>query len=84
MRSENSRSLSAVDEFPEQESQAKKAGVTSGGFIPDSEGFTHETDGFTYAVDEDGDLRWFISPDVYYRRRKGEAEAAEPPAKPDS
>jgi hypothetical protein len=43
-----------------------------------------ETDGFTYATDEDGDLLWFISPDVYYRLQKGEAEAAEPPAEPES
>ena len=43
-----------------------------------------ETDGFTYAIDEDGDLLWFISPRVYYRRRKREAEAAQPPAEPDS
>ena len=48
------------------------------------DGFMHETDGFTYAIDEDGDLLWFISPGVYRRRRKREAEAAEPPADPDS
>jgi hypothetical protein len=49
-----------------------------------TDGFMHETDGFTYAIDEDGDLLWFISPGVYYGRRKREAEAAEPPAEPDS
>jgi hypothetical protein len=27
-----------------------------------------ETDGFTYAVDEDGDLLWFIPPSAYRRR----------------
>jgi hypothetical protein len=43
-----------------------------------------ETDGFTYAIDEDGDLLWFISPGLYYRRRKGEAETADPSAEPDS
>jgi len=42
-----------------------------------------ETDGFTYALDEDGDLLWFISPGAYYRQQKREAEAAEPPAAPD-
>jgi hypothetical protein len=49
-----------------------------------TDGFMHETDGFTYAIDEDGDLLWFVSPGVYHRRRKGEAEAADPPAEPDS
>jgi hypothetical protein len=42
------------------------------------------TDGPTYAVDEDGDLLWFVSPSVVYRQRKREADAAEPPAEPDS
>jgi hypothetical protein len=49
-----------------------------------TDGFMHETDGFTYAIDEDGDLLWFVSLGVYHRRRKGEAEAADPPAEPDS
>jgi hypothetical protein len=49
-----------------------------------TDGLIHETDGFTYAIDEDGDLLWFISPDAYYRRREGEADTAEPPAEPDS
>jgi hypothetical protein len=48
-----------------------------------SDGFMHETDGVTYAVDEQGDLLWFIPPSAYYRRRKGEAETAQPPDKPD-
>jgi len=43
-----------------------------------------ETDGFTFAIDEEGDLLWFISPGVNYRRRKREAEAAEPRAEPES
>jgi hypothetical protein len=43
-----------------------------------------QTDGFTYAVGEDGDLLWFVSPGEYYRRRKREVDAAEPPAEPDS
>jgi hypothetical protein len=49
-----------------------------------TDGLAHETDGFTYAIDEDGDLLWFISPGVYYHRREGEAETGEPPAEPDS
>jgi hypothetical protein len=49
-----------------------------------TDGFMHETDGCTYAIDEDGDLLWFVSPGVHYRRRKREAETAEPPAEPDS
>ena len=49
-----------------------------------TDGFLHETDGCTYAIDEDGDLLWFVSPGVYYRQRKREAEAAEPQAEPDS
>jgi hypothetical protein len=50
----------------------------------DGFGAMYATDGFTYATDEDGDLLWFISPGLYYRRRKGEAETAEPPDEPDS
>jgi hypothetical protein len=38
--------------------------------------FVPESDSFTYAVDEDGDLLWFVSPGVCYRRRKREAETA--------
>lgn len=49
-----------------------------------TDNLSHETDGFTYAVDEEGDLPWFVSPGVYYRRRKREAEATKPPAEPDS
>ena len=49
-----------------------------------TDGFMHETDGFTYAIDEDGDLLWFIPPSAYYRLGKREAEAAEPPAEPDA
>jgi hypothetical protein len=49
-----------------------------------ADGVMRETDGFTYATDEDGDLLWFISPGLYYRRRKGEAETAERPDEPDS
>jgi hypothetical protein len=49
-----------------------------------TDGFARETDGFTYASDEGGDLLWFISPDVYYRRQRREAEAADPPADLDS
>jgi hypothetical protein len=48
-----------------------------------TDGLMRETDGFTYALDEDGDLLWFISPGAYYRQQKREAEAAEPPAAPD-
>jgi hypothetical protein len=47
-----------------------------------TDGLRYQTDGFTYATDEDGDLLWFVSPDVYYRRKR-EAEAAELPAEPD-
>jgi hypothetical protein len=49
-----------------------------------TEGFVRETDGFTYAIDEDGEHLWFISPGVYYRRPMGEAEAVDSRAEPDS
>jgi hypothetical protein len=49
-----------------------------------TDGFVRETDGFTYAIDEEGDLLWFVSPGLYYRRRKREAHPAEPPAESDS
>lgn len=46
--------------------------------------FVPESDSFTYAVDEDGDLLWFVSPGEYFRQWKREVDAAEPPAEPDS
>jgi hypothetical protein len=49
-----------------------------------TDGVMRETDGFTYAIDEDGDLLWFVTPGVCYRRRKREAETAQPQGESDS
>ena len=78
----------SASRFPGRVSSACQArrprSLSAVGEHAQTDGVMRETDGFTYAIDEDGDLLWFISPRVYYRRRKREAEAAQPPAEPDS